>query len=266
MAQYMRSTQTKEAIIETACRLFYEKGYTGATVRQICAQSGLSVSRVNYHFSSKADLAGVICGQFFHNFTQQLRHVMGSYNTYSVVNEAIALRFLVRLLLGDPETEPSTRFYREIAREGILAEVFSVVDKQLFSADAKAASLLEFQPKPEQLVVYSRIYAAALPAVIRSWEQVLQSCGGDRERAMSLLQDVFVGLFMQMLDYEHHIQQGILALSRAYYALMDVEVLSLTEVRIHMTGTLSQQDRKGNLAPILQRLAHLENAARQEVV
>ena len=68
MAQYVRSTHTKQTIIETACRLFYEKGYTDATVRQICAQSGISVSRVNYHFSSKADLAGVICRQFFYNF------------------------------------------------------------------------------------------------------------------------------------------------------------------------------------------------------
>lgn len=257
MAQYMRSAQTKEAIIETACRLFYEKGYTGATVRQICAQSGLSVSRVNYHFSSKADLAGVVCSQFFHNFTGQLRHVMGGYTSYSVVNEAIALRFLVRLLLADPEREPSARFYREVAREGILEDVFSVVDRRIFSEEAKATAMLESPLKSGQLVVYSRIFASALPAVIQSWDQVLQSCGGDRDQAMWLLQDVFVGLFMQMLDYEHHIQKGILELSRAYYNLMDIEIRHLTDVHIHLNGKLSQQE-KGRLAPFWQTLAQLE--------
>lgn len=260
MAPYLRSAQTKQTIIDTACRLFYEKGYTAATVRQICAQSGLSVSRVNYHFSSKADLAGVICGQFFHNFIQQLRRAIGSRNSYSVVNEAIALRFLVQMMLADPETDPFSRFYREIARERILTETFSEVNRQIFSEKAKASMLPGTQLNPARLEVYSRIYAAALPAAIQSWDQVLVQCGGDQKQALSQLQDVFVTLFMQMLDYEHHIQQGILDLSRACYARMDVEAVSLTEVRIHLTGPVSEQDKKGRFAAVLATLSQMENA------
>lgn len=260
MAQYVRSTHTKQTIIETACRLFYEKGYTDATVRQICAQSGISVSRVNYHFSSKADLAGVICRQFFYNFVQQLRGVMGSCDTYSVVNEAIALRFLVRLMLKEPKTDPFARFYQELAREGILADTFSEVNRQIFSEKTKAFELAQSQMASARLEICSQIYAAALQASLGSWDQVLQNCEGNRDRALLLLQDVFVGLFMQMLDYEHPVQQGILDLSRAYYERMDVQVLNLTDVCITMTGTLSPRDKEGRFASILQTLAQLEQS------
>lgn len=250
MANYKRSTQTKQIIIETASRLFYEKGYTDATVRDICAQSGLSVSRINYHFSSKADLAGVICNQFFHNFSREIRRAIGNRRTYSMVTEAIALRFLVTLLLSN---NSSSRFYQEIAQEGILGRVFSALDQDMFAHAIKNSDMPEYQIQLDRVDVYSRIFAAALPAVIDSWDKVLERCSGDREKATKMLQDVFVGLFMQMLDYEHSAQQGILALSDAYYRLLKVEVIGLTEVQIQAVSTLTEDDKKRILTPILNK-------------
>lgn len=244
MASYKRSAQTKDLILETASRLFYEKGYTAATVREICAQSQISVSRINYHFSSKADLAGVICSQFFHNFSAEIKKAIGNPRTYSLVTEAIALRFLISLMIGDSRNTPSSRFYQEIAREGILAESFSAVDKGIFTRTAATSNMLETELKPEYVEVYSRIFGSALSAVIQSWEQVLEQCGGDRERSLTMLQDIFVGLFMQMLNYKHEAQRGILVLSDAYYRLMEVEFLGLTQVRIHMSNNLTEEDKR----------------------
>lgn len=248
MANYKRSAQTKQTIIDTASRLFYEKGYTEATVRDICAQSGLSVSRINYHFSSKADLAGVICNQFLHNFSREIRRAIGNRRSYSLVTEAIALRFLVALLL---DSSPSSRFYREIAQAGVLSQAFSNVDQGMFTHAARESNMLESPVLEERITVYARIFAAALPAVIGSWDKELERCGGDREKAVTLLQDVFVGLFMQMLDYRHSAQHAILAMSDAYYRLMRVEIIGLTQVRVDTVKTLTEEDKQRILASAL---------------
>ncbi|MCQ2420228.1 MAG: TetR/AcrR family transcriptional regulator [Clostridia bacterium] len=248
MANYKRSDQTKQQIIETASRLFYEKGYTEATVRDICSQSGFSVSRINYHFSSKAELAGVICNQFFHNFSHEIRKAIGNRRTYSLVTEAIALRFLVALLL---DNTPSSRFYREIAQEGILGRAFSEMDKGMFAHAARNSEMLESAVQENRLSVYGHIFAAALPAVIKSWDKELEQCGGDREKAVCMIQDVFVGLFMQMLDYKHTAQNGILAMSEAYYQLIQVDMVGLTEVRVQTKTVLSEEDKKRILNPYL---------------
>ena len=160
------------------------------------------------------------------------------------MTEAIALRFLISLMIGDSRNTPSSRFYQEIAREGILAESFSAVDKGIFTRTAATSNMLETELKPEYVEVYSRIFGSALSAVIQSWEQVLEQCGGDRERSLTMLQDIFVGLFMQMLNYKHEAQRGILVLSDAYYRLMEVEFLGLTQVRIHMSNNLTEEDKR----------------------
>jgi AcrR family transcriptional regulator len=238
MAQNRRSIQTKETILETATHLFYEKGYTATTIREICSQSGISVSRVNYHFSSKAELAGVVCSQFVHNFIQELRNLIGNFSGYSIVVESIALRFLVDLLLSDPEAVPASRFYREITREGILSEAFSPGDKNFFSRTMALSQLRESQFQPGYTDIYARILSAALAPLIDSWDQVLELCDADREKANWRLQDIFVALFMQLLDFRHDVQQDIVDLSRNYYRMMDIELQNLTQIHITISQPL----------------------------
>ena len=54
MASYKKSIETKDTIIKTASSLFYNQGYNATTIRDIAKESGLSLSRLNYHFNSKA--------------------------------------------------------------------------------------------------------------------------------------------------------------------------------------------------------------------
>ena len=251
MAQNRRSIQTKETILETASRLFYEKGYTATTVRDICSQSGISISRVNYHFSSKAELAGVVCSQFAHNFIQELRKIFGNSGSYSVVVEAIAQRFLVDLLLADPEMIPASQFYREITREGILSEAFSPRDKNFFSRAMAISQARESQFRPGYTDVYARILSSSLSPLIDSWNQVLARCDGDRETANCRMQEIFVGLFMQMLDFRNDVQRDILELSEYYYRMIDVEMLGLTQLKITISSDLSQADKDKIWQPVL---------------
>ena len=47
---------TRNRLLSAASRLFAEKGYDHATVRDICAAAGVNIALVNYHFKSKEGL------------------------------------------------------------------------------------------------------------------------------------------------------------------------------------------------------------------
>jgi len=49
-------TVTREKLIEAAGRVFAERGYEAATVRDICSRAAVNVAAVNYHFRDKFGL------------------------------------------------------------------------------------------------------------------------------------------------------------------------------------------------------------------
>lgn len=51
-----KSSATKTAIVDTALRLFAERGYDRTTMRAIAAEAGVSVGNAYYYFSSKEHL------------------------------------------------------------------------------------------------------------------------------------------------------------------------------------------------------------------
>lgn len=50
------SDKTKDLILESARQQFCEKGFEGASVRDICDQAGANVSAIKYHFGGKEGL------------------------------------------------------------------------------------------------------------------------------------------------------------------------------------------------------------------
>jgi AcrR family transcriptional regulator len=50
------SGETRERILEAACRLFAEHGYRGTTVALICRTAEVNIAAVNYHFGGKENL------------------------------------------------------------------------------------------------------------------------------------------------------------------------------------------------------------------
>jgi len=50
------SRETRRRLIESACRLFAEKGYRNASISDICLNADTNVASVNYHFGDKKGL------------------------------------------------------------------------------------------------------------------------------------------------------------------------------------------------------------------
>ncbi len=51
---------TKQRILDTAERLFAERGYDAVSLRHIIAEAGVNLAAVHYHFGSKEDLLGEV--------------------------------------------------------------------------------------------------------------------------------------------------------------------------------------------------------------
>ena len=47
---------TREQLLETACKVFAERGFGDATIAEICEQAGANIAAVNYYFGDKATL------------------------------------------------------------------------------------------------------------------------------------------------------------------------------------------------------------------
>lgn len=56
---------TKEKLLRAAARVFAEKGYLAATIREICQAAGANIAAVNYHFGDKRRLYDAVLRGMF---------------------------------------------------------------------------------------------------------------------------------------------------------------------------------------------------------
>jgi len=66
------SKNKKEAIMETAKRLFAEKGYDATGIDEIATMAGVPKSLIYYHFKNKEDLLNTIIAGFFDKYAKLL--------------------------------------------------------------------------------------------------------------------------------------------------------------------------------------------------
>lgn len=222
MASYKKSETTKSRILTAASKLFYEKGYYGTTIKDICASSGVSVSRVNYHFQSKADLAAHICGEFLENFYVIVKQFIGNTREYSLLSETIQLRFFVQILLSGPDECPA--FYHEIAREGILAEAFSKIAQDKYRKVNHAFHHLSMDDS--QIAISAKLYSSALSAIIAPQAARQFSC------SIESLMDAYATLFMQIADIPHDVQEAILDKAKMHGKSIGFRLHSLTNIEL----------------------------------
>lgn len=56
MAKRRDGIETKQKLLDAACRVFAEKGFREAKITEICRQAGANVAAVNYYFGDKESL------------------------------------------------------------------------------------------------------------------------------------------------------------------------------------------------------------------
>lgn len=79
----MSRKSAKEAIIENACRIFSEKGYDSASLKEIADASGTTKSNIIYHFQSKEGMYREVIKIWDRDFEEALSKIDTSDYTSS---------------------------------------------------------------------------------------------------------------------------------------------------------------------------------------
>ena len=94
---YMKKTDTKERLLEATLKLISEKGYMGATTREIAQEAGVTELTLFRHFGSKEKLFKELLGSY--TFLPKLKELLPELEGLSSREalELIATRFLLTL-------------------------------------------------------------------------------------------------------------------------------------------------------------------------
>lgn len=93
--------QTRQAVLDAALNIFYEKGFCRTTFDEIAKRINLTKGAVYWHFRNKADLLSELMRQKFSIKNEQLRGVINAPQNLSELREA--MRIHAQSIENDPE-------------------------------------------------------------------------------------------------------------------------------------------------------------------
>jgi AcrR family transcriptional regulator len=93
----------KEVIIDKATRLFMEKGFGSASMRDIAEHVGVEAASLYNHIQSKSEILQDICFKVANQFIQNLEQVEASSSS-ALEKMEILIRFHIRMMLQQYES------------------------------------------------------------------------------------------------------------------------------------------------------------------
>ena len=206
--------ETRVRLLETAGRIFAEKGFRGATVRDICRAAHANVAAVNYHFGDKTGL-----------YTQALQHW-----------GAIAHRKYPLEIVSNSDSSAEERL-RLFTRSFLLR----LLDESRPSWHAKLMAKEMAEPTPALAKVVNRYYR---PVVAQIGEIVRELLGGKISDAeISCTANSVLGQCL----YYHYAKSVILELSPAQrFDPPEIERLAhhIAEFSLAALNRLSEKKRR----------------------
>jgi AcrR family transcriptional regulator len=126
-----RAERSRRAILDAACRQFYERGYAGASLNEIIRDSGLTKGGFYFHFRSKEALAVAVVKDSFERW--------GAQASRSTMTEARAIdrlfaipRAIAALESRERGLAAQSRLVEELSRDpNLRAEVSEPIRAQV---------------------------------------------------------------------------------------------------------------------------------------
>jgi AcrR family transcriptional regulator len=191
----MRTTPTKEKILDAAVALVSQKGYLGATTREIARTAGVTELTLFRHFGSKENLFELCLEQ--HSFLPDLREVLPDLDglPYEEALVTLGRRFLLSLMDRKPmmmimQSEMARYPVKMRRMYGQLMDEILKTLASYFTALQKRGALRAF---PAELA--ARMYLGMLFSYFRT-EVIMRGTditkGGRMDTAVKGVVDIFV--------------------------------------------------------------------------
>lgn len=104
--------QTKELIINTAKRLFYDFGFNDVSLSQICQEAGITRTKYFYYFKNKEELADLISNEVIRYCENTMGvDVLKKYYKDPTIGAGVATYLYFEAIIND---ENLLRFYTEV--------------------------------------------------------------------------------------------------------------------------------------------------------
>ena len=113
--EQQRALDTKQAILDAALREFADKGFDGASTREIAERAGVNHRLIGHHFSSKDNLWQVTAEYVFGAYAMRLRE---RYRGLNGVDEPVLLRLMLREFILFSAKVPQLHRFMVQANEG----------------------------------------------------------------------------------------------------------------------------------------------------
>ncbi|HVY73686.1 MAG TPA: TetR/AcrR family transcriptional regulator [Puia sp.] len=97
-----KNSSKKDVIIEKAARLFREKGFGAASMRDLAEHVGVEAASLYNHIQSKSEILQAICFKVANDFISHLEAVQNGPGTALKKLERI-IRFHIRMMMDDYE-------------------------------------------------------------------------------------------------------------------------------------------------------------------
>jgi AcrR family transcriptional regulator len=127
-----KGTRNREAIVSAAARLFWQRGYHGASLADIAGEAELPVGNLYYYFKTKGDLAIAVASGFAVDTQDMLDEINASVpdprKRLRLLSERLAASQRTRLAHGCPVAAAVRDFRAEAkAASDKAAEVFTLI-------------------------------------------------------------------------------------------------------------------------------------------
>jgi AcrR family transcriptional regulator len=149
----MSEMSTRERILDTAERLFAEKGLDATSLRDITSEAKANLASVNYYFRSKDDLILAVYSRRIEPINRERMRLLDDLSDQSNV-EAVLEAFLLPLVEGLPRKQLISRMYVE--RADLLSVLFDTHFRKPF--DVFLAALSERLPEVPRSVLAMRLH------------------------------------------------------------------------------------------------------------
>src|SRR5579862_7608297 len=176
------SDATRDKLLEAAGRAFAERGYAGATVRDICKEAGANVAAVNYYFKDKLALYTEVLNQMKRAaYVDQMRAALNQKASPEEILRAV-IKARLRGLHGQKRPDWHFRIAaREFAQPTpAMAQVIDKVMRPIHDRVREVVGkIIGRSPDHEQtrLCTYSimgqmLLYVLASPVLMRLWPEM----------------------------------------------------------------------------------------------